>query len=141
MDSVKNVYFPKWVALFYGALAVLLVPWIFSLAADLPSRHLAHHWDAVWVGFDAVMLIAEVLTVVFIIKQSVLVVMSATALATLFIVDAWFDILTSQPGREQRLALVFGGLELVLAAMTYRLSFHVFHHSTPQKNVKLSTKD
>src|SRR5579871_6214553 len=105
MDKTIHVYFPKKVIILYAILGVGLIPWIFNLAANLPAKHLVHHWDAVWVGFDVIMLIVLGLTLFFAIRKVLWVTLSATALATLFIVDAWFDILTSQPGREQKIAI------------------------------------
>lgn len=140
MDEITHVYVPKWAAVLYGALAIVLIPWIFNLAINLPERHVAWHWDAVWVGFDVIMFIAMTITLVFMIRRMVWVVISATALATLFIVDAWFDVLTAKPGPEQRAAFIFGALEIVLAALTYRLVFHVVHHSTPDKKIRLTAR-
>lgn len=140
MDDIKHVYVPKWAAVLYGALAIVLIPWIVNLAVSLPTRHVSWHWDTVWVGFDVIMFIAMTITLVFMIRRVVWVAISATALATLFIVDAWFDILTAKPGPEQRMAMIFGALEIVLAALTYRLVFHVMHHSTPDKKIKLVAK-
>jgi hypothetical protein len=141
MDKTTHVYFPKRVIVLYGILAVALIPWIFNLAENLPSKHLAHHWDAVWVGFDAIMLVVLLLTVLFAVKKMLWVTLSATALATLFIVDAWFDVLTSKPGREQKIAILFGSLEVLLALFTLRLVYHVIKHSTTrQSNIKLTAK-
>lgn len=139
MDKIVHIQLPKWAPYLYGLIALVLVPWIFDLAANLPSRHLARHWDAVWVGFDVIMLITIAITVWFMLKRKVWVVVSATALATLFIVDVWFDILTAKPGREQTEAYIFGILEISLAILTYRLVFHVIHGSTPTKDIKLTT--
>lgn len=140
MDTRVKVYLPKWASFMYGAMAVILVPWIINLAENLPTRHLARHWDALWVGFDIIMLITMLITVYFMIKRKVWVVISATALATLFLVDVWFDVLTSKPGPEQREALGLGIIEVSLAILTYRLAYHVVHRSTPQKDLKLTTK-
>jgi uncharacterized membrane protein len=119
---------------------IALIPWILNLAQNLPPSHLAEHWDTLWVGFDVLILISVALTAIFIIKRAIWVIMSATAVATLFIVDAWFDIMTSKPGDEQNIAIAFGVLEILLALFTYRLVFHLIHHSTAHKKVKLTTK-
>lgn len=140
MDNINHIYVPKWAAVLYGVLAIILIPWILDLAISLPTRHVAWHWDAVWVGFDVLMFLAIAVTLVFMVRRVVWVAISATALATLFVVDAWFDILTAKPGPEQRAAIIFGALEVVLAALTYRLVFHVVHHSTPDKKIKLVAK-
>jgi uncharacterized membrane protein len=140
MDKTTRVYFPKWATILYSGLAVALIPWIYDLAQNLPARHLSNHWDAVWVGFDMMMLVAIVLTIWFVLRQRIWATMAASALATLFIVDAWFDILMSRPGREQRIALFFGISEVLLALLTYRLVFLAIHHSTSTKKFKLTTK-
>ena len=140
MDKAINVYLPKWASVLYGVLAIILVPWIITLAEYLPNRHLATHWDTLWVGFDAMILITMLVTVYFMVQKTVWVIVSGTALATLFIVDAWFDILTARPGREQQEAILFGVVELSLAILTYRLVFHVIHHSAPEKNLRMIIK-
>ena len=99
MDKT-NLYIPKWASILYAVLAAILIPWIFNLAQNLPARHLVWHWDAMWVGFDILMLITMAITVWLVIKKRIWVVLSATVLATLFIVDAWFDIMTSKSGIE-----------------------------------------
>jgi hypothetical protein len=139
MDKTAHVYFPKRIIILYGTLAIVLIPWIFNLAQNLPTKHLVHHWDAVWVGFDVIMLIVLALTIIFAIKKLIWVALSATALAALFIIDAWFDILTSKPGKEQKIAILFGSLEVLLALFTLRLVYHIIKHSTPQQsNIKLT---
>lgn len=140
MDKIVHIKLPRWAPYLYGLIALVLVPWIYDLAANLPSRHLARHWDALWVGFDVIMLITIAITVWFMLKRKVWVVVSATALATLFIVDVWFDILTAKPGREEKEAIAFGALEIILAGLTYRLVYHIIHGSAPSKDIKLQTK-
>ncbi len=125
-----NIYFPRWAVALYGLLAAVLIPWIFSLAANLPSHHLARHWDALWVGFDIIMLVTLIITLAFALRRSIWLAVAATALATLFIVDAWFDTLTARPGHDQRVALGFGVLEMVLALLTYRLVYQIIQRTT-----------
>ena len=74
----------RWVAPFFAAAALVLVPWIVVLAARLPTTHAAPHWNVTWVGFDVV------LTLLLI----------AVAAAALLLVDAWFDVTTSSTGIE-----------------------------------------
>ena len=138
METTVRVYIPKWAIFIYGILAVVLIPWIFNLAASLPTRHLVHHWDVVWVGFDILMLVTTALTIYFAIAKKVWLTISASALATMFIIDAWFDILTSRPGRELKISIFFGVLEVILAGLTFRLVHHMIKHSTKSRdNVKL----
>jgi hypothetical protein len=128
---------PKWAIYLYGFMAVVLIPWILILAEYLPAKHLARNWDPLWVGFDVMELIAIVLSLYFMLRRKVWVIMSASALATLLIVDAWFDILTSKPGQETREALFSGVIEISLSLLTYRLVFHILHKTTPNKNIKV----
>jgi hypothetical protein len=70
-------------------------------------------------------------------KRTVWVVISATALATLLIGDAWVDILTSHGGSQLRESIFSGFIEIGLSAMTFRLVYQILHHSTPEKKIKL----
>lgn len=140
MEKMIHVYFPRWAIILYGASALVLIPWIVQLARNLPARHVTGHWDLVWVGFDLIMLANLLVTLWLMFRRTVWVVVSASALATLFIIDAWFDTVASRPGKEQHQALFFGAVELVLAALTYRMVYLVVHNSTPEKNVKLAIR-
>jgi hypothetical protein len=137
MEGRVKVYLPKWATVVYATMAVVLIPWILNLASTLPERHLERHWDAVWVGFDFIMLCTIVLTLWFMFKRVIWVVVSASALGALLIVDAWFDIMTAKPGSELREAILYGVLEVSLAVLTYRLVYVMVHHTTPQKNISL----
>lgn len=137
MESTKHIYISKFWIVLYGLMGLVLIPWVFNLAESLPSRHVARHWDAVWAGFDAMMVFMIALTVYFAIRRQVWVVISTSALAMMFIVDAWFDILTSKPGHEQRVALFFGIIEIGLALLTFKLVHHVVKHSTPHDHIKV----
>lgn len=114
------VRFPKWVIRLYAVLVIILIPWSIYLALKLPTRHTVHHWDAVWVGFDAGMILVSAITVWFVLRKSIWVIVTATMLATLFVVDAWFDIMTAKPGKDQDEAIFFGIMEIMLALITYR---------------------
>ncbi|HET9098258.1 MAG TPA: hypothetical protein VFN51_01430 [Candidatus Saccharimonadales bacterium] len=137
MDKAVKIYFPRWASALYAVLAVLFVPWIVILAEYLPSRHIDRNWDALWVGFDLLILIAMVLTIYFMLKRRIWVIMSATALATLLLVDIWFDIMTAKPGREQDSAILMGIVEITLSLLTFWLVYHLLHHTTPEKNLNM----
>jgi hypothetical protein len=140
MDKTTNIYIPRWANIFYSCLAIILLPWIFNLAQSLPTRHIVRHWDAVWVGFDIMMLAAIIATVWFVIRKRIWVILTGTALATLFIVDAWFDILTSKPGQQLKVALLFGLIEVTLAILTYRFVYMVIRNLAKQERFKVTTK-
>lgn len=140
MESTKHIYVGKLWVVAYGIMGVVLIPWIFDLAQNLPSKHEASHWDALWVGFDAMMVAMIALTIYFAMRKQLWVVITTSALATLFVVDAWFDILTSKPGHEQRIALFFGAIEVALAVLTFKLVHHVVKHATPHDKIKVVPK-
>lgn len=137
MEKPVNIYFPRWASMLYAVLAVLLVPWIIILAEYLPSRHIDRNWDSLWVGFDILILLAMVTTVYFMIKRRIWVIMTATALATLLLVDIWFDIMTARPGKERNEAILMGIIEVTLSLLTFKLVYHVLHHSTPEKHLNV----
>lgn len=114
---------PRWLMGIYALFAVILVPWIIFLAYSLPARHVSRHWDLAWVGFDMALLAALGLTAYLGARRSGWITMGAITLATLLVVDAWFDVLTARPGRQTQIALVMALLiELPLAVMSFRLA-------------------
>ncbi len=114
---------PKWAVGVYVLLTLGLIPWTVNLAYSLPVRHLSHHWDIAWVGFDLMLLGALALTAYFALVKSGWVVLSAMAAATLLIADAWLDIWTSRPGMQMKYAIVIAlFVELPLAAASFWLS-------------------
>ncbi len=84
----------------YAGAAVILFPWIGFLAVTLPKRQFDLHYRAAWVGFDLLLVLAIVRTAYMAFRVDQRVQISATATATLLIVDAWFDMTTSG-GRGQ----------------------------------------
>jgi hypothetical protein len=114
---------PRWVAPLFTAAALALLPWIGVLVVALPSTHRAAHWDLAWGGFDVALaaLLAAVATAAR--RGSPWLEGAATAAATLLIVDAWFDVLTSSTGTELALALAEAVLvELPLAGLCLLLA-------------------
>lgn len=84
----------------YAAAGVVLLPWIGFLAVTLPRRQFDLHYRAAWVGFDLLLVFAITRTAYMAFRVDQRVQISATATATLLIVDAWFDMTTSG-GRGQ----------------------------------------
>lgn len=116
----RYFYLPRWVTGLYIVSAAILIPWTFYLASSLPQYHLAQHWDLAWAGFDAALIFVLLITVFFAIKRSIWLTVSATAFATMLIIDAWFDVLTSRPGHPQKDAILFAiFVELPIAILTY----------------------
>jgi hypothetical protein len=110
---------PRWVAPLFCLFAVILVPWIIYLAEALPARQTSEHWDVAWVGFDVMIFLGLASTAYFAARRITWVKESATALAVLLVVDAWFDCLTARPGWPLAQSLTEAFLvELPLAALS-----------------------
>ena len=85
--------------------AVALGGWSAWLTVTLPSRHLTPNGNVAWGGFDVIMAVAVVATGVAAWRGTPWFPLGAVACATLLVVDAWFDILTSAPGGELAMAV------------------------------------
>jgi hypothetical protein len=113
-----------WLTLVLGGVAVALLPWSAYLSATLPGKHVAHHWDLAWAGLDVLEALALVATLTALIRRSRLLELFAAVAGTLLLVDAWFDLATSGPGREFHWALVFALIgELPLAALCFWIAY------------------
>ncbi|HEY3921372.1 MAG TPA: hypothetical protein VGL76_04590 [Gaiellaceae bacterium] len=90
----------RWVAPFFAAAAIALVPWIVVLATRLPATHAAPHWNVTWAGFDVVLTLLLIAVAAAAWRRSPWLEGAATAAAALLLVDAWFDVTTASPGVE-----------------------------------------
>jgi hypothetical protein len=107
-----------------GAVAVALFPWTAFLSASLPARHVAHHWDVVWAGFDLFEATALIATVIALARCSPVVSVLGAVSGTALFCDAWFDVLTAGGGRDLRWALLEALVgELPLAVLCFWVSF------------------
>ena len=107
---------PRRLAGVFVALALVLVPWTYWLASELPSRHIARHWDVAWGGFDAGLAVALLGTAVAILRRSPALQGWAAATTAMLCCDAWFDVVTQAPGRGREIAVAEAALvELPLA--------------------------
>jgi hypothetical protein len=105
----------------------------------LPTRADSPHYDIAWVGFDVLLLVALAGTGYFAIRRSGYLGIVAAATATLLVVDAWFDIMTS-PRHEIPEAIALAVLiELPLAGLCAWLSYHT-EHLEEQRIVLLSPR-
>jgi hypothetical protein len=115
----------------YLLAALALLPWIVYLAVSLPRRSLDVHYKASWVGFDLLLVVALARTAYMAFKVDARVQLTATAAATLLIVDAWFDVTTSH-GRaavgEALILAVFAEIPIALFCIyvARRVSTYVF---------------
>ena len=77
------------------------VAWTIALGLSLPNRYVVHHWTLAWVGLD-VMEVVMLLVTAYLAwrRRPGLLALSASSTATLYVVDAWFDVTTA--GRSDR---------------------------------------
>jgi hypothetical protein len=117
---------PRWVAPAFAAAALAIVPWIIYLGFELPERSTDRHYNLAWVGFDLLLLFAMARTALFAWKGRRQVQLPAVATATLLLVDAWFDVMTSDGAWALTQALLFAFLlELPIAAMAIWIARNV----------------
>jgi hypothetical protein len=114
----------RWAGPVFALFALLLLPWIAYIAISLPARQLSPNFDFAWSGFDLLLAAGLASTAYFALRRSRYLSSAATATATLLLVDAWFDCMTT-PGdaRVQSITLCFV-VELPLAAVCLWLSYH-----------------
>ena len=120
----------KWRLILILTCVVALIPWTVFLAVTLPSHYEARNWVATWVGFDIILLAMLAATAVFGWRRRQLLFPTAFASGVLLVSDAWFDVLTSQPGADLVQALLSAALvelplAFVLIAGPLRLMRHV----------------
>jgi hypothetical protein len=87
-------------ALVFGAAAVLLVMWTVVLGSVLRTQARVTNWSVAWIGLDLAEAVALLSCALLIRRRSSLLSPVAAASATLIIVDAWFDVLTSANDRH-----------------------------------------
>jgi hypothetical protein len=119
--------FVRWAGPLFALCTLVLIPWIVYLAGSLPERQVSHHYDAAWVGFDVMEAIALAATAYCAFRRSRYLALAAAAAATLLVVDAWFDVVTS-PRHERWQAIVLAVVvELPLAGVCAWLSYQTEH--------------
>lgn len=121
---VDNARVVRWAGPAFGLFSLILLPWIAYLAYSLPSRQVSADYDVAWAGFDVMLLAALAGTGYFALRRSRYLATAAAAAATLLVVDAWFDVMTTLPGQRLEPVALAAGVELPLAAVCVWLSLH-----------------
>ncbi len=101
---VDNVRVVRWAGPAFALFALILAPWTIYLGYSLPSRQMSPHYDVAWAGYDVLLMAALASTGYFALRRSRYLTTAATATATLLVVDAWFDVMTSPPGQLMKLS-------------------------------------
>jgi hypothetical protein len=119
-----NARVVRWAGPALVLFSLILLPWIVYLAYSLPSRQVSSDYDVAWAGFDVMLLVALASTGYFAFRRSRYLATAATAAATLLVVDAWFDVMTSPWGQRLEATALAALIELPLASVCVWLSFH-----------------
>jgi hypothetical protein len=91
--------------------------WIAGLALTLPTRYLANHWNAAWVGFDVMLLISLLAGGWAVASRRPWAGTALMVSAAMLTCDAWFDVTTASGTTATLVSLGFAaGVELPLAA-------------------------
>lgn len=114
----------RWAGPLFALFALIMVPWTVYIGESLPRRQLSPHYDVSWAGFDVMLLSALAATAFFALRRSRYLSMAATATATLLVVDAWFDLMTTPSGQLAQSIVLAAVVELPLAAVCIWLSLH-----------------
>ncbi len=114
-----------------------LVVWIVILGVGLPTADSTRQWRLLWIGFDTVELTALGVTLWAMYRWRQLAIPAALITGTLFVCDAWFDVVLSLGTRGWWFSLATAVLvELPLAALLWgsaRAMVHaVIAHQNPQ---------
>ena len=110
----------------YLIVAAGLIVWTVFLALGLPKENLEHHHRLTWTGFDLIEVLAIYLTAHMAFRLDARVVYPATAVATLLVADAWFDITTSTTAADAAQALILAlAVELPAAAFSLYVAHRV----------------
>ncbi len=121
---IDNARVVRWAGPAFVLFSLLLLPWIVYLAYSLPSRQVSADSDVAWVGFDILLLAVLASTGYFALRRSRYLATAAAAAATLLVVDAWFDVMTTLPGQRLEPVALAVLVELPLASVCVWLSFH-----------------
>jgi hypothetical protein len=114
----------RWAGPLFALFSLALLPWTIYLGVSLPSRQLSPHYDVAWTGFDVMLIAALAGTAYFALRRSRYLAISAAATATLLVVDAWFDVMTTPGNQVAESILLAAAVELPLAAVCMWLSLH-----------------
>lgn len=113
----------RWMPTALVAIATGLTAWVIELGSVLQGQAQVRNWSSTWVGLDLMEVTGLVLTAVLLRRRSAYLSPVAAVTATLFALDAWFDVETAAAGAqwyESLAAAIFGEIPMmiVLAAIT-----------------------
>ncbi|MFI2202208.1 hypothetical protein ACH47Z_15825 [Streptomyces sp. NPDC020192] len=112
----------KWPLVLLGASAILLVPWMVVLAVTLPGSTQVDNWPLAWIGLDVLMAAGCATTALLGLRGDARARLTASATASVAVLDAWFDITTAGTGAPLTQALLCAVAEAALAGACVHLA-------------------
>jgi hypothetical protein len=111
-------------------IAAGLTVWVFELGAVLQGQAEVRNWSSVWVGLDLMEITGLVVTAILLRRRSAYLSAAAAVTATLFGLDAWFDVLTASAGADwyESLSAAFFG-EIPMTVLLAALAVWAARHS------------
>jgi hypothetical protein len=97
---------PRWLGPLALCCAIGIVPWIVYLALTLPRRQRAVDYDIAWVGYDAAMAVVLAALAYCALRRKPATGAIAAVAATMLVIDAWFDIVTTDKPQQLTLAII-----------------------------------
>jgi hypothetical protein len=91
------------------------IVWTIYMGLRLPRHYVANHWDLAWVGLDVAETVMMFLAAWAAWRRRAVFIMFASVSATLFLVDAWFDITTARRGDFWQSGMAAAAWEVPLA--------------------------
>lgn len=79
---------------------------MFYLLKALPNSYRAEHWNVAWFGYDFGMIITLLATSWALWNMRQVAIPGAMISTTFLVIDSWFDVITSNPGWDHKLALL-----------------------------------
>lgn len=100
--------------------ALVLLAWVFYLGATLRGQAHVQMWSSTWVGLDCLEIIGLVSTAVLVQQRRSAVIFVSALTGTVFLMDAWFDLMLSEGGFDAMVSALFG--EIPCALITYAIA-------------------
>ncbi len=103
--------------------AIAEIAWAIYLGGTLPRHYVANHWVLAWVGLDVAEIAMLLATAWAAWRQRAVLILFSIILATLLLVDAWFDVTTARRGDVLQSALLAILAEVPLSALLFWMAW------------------
>lgn len=106
-----------------------LIVWTAYLGWVLPRAYVAAHWKLAWVGLDTGQVVVLLLTTWAAYRGRLVVIIFANVAATMFVIDAWFDVTTARSGAFSESLFSAFGVELPAAGALIWVAWSVLRRA------------